>query len=85
MKPRQIDSAPSNTPIMEQPETSFELINKYGTYNIQPTADTLNTFPAISQGLSNRHAKEIEKHRNEWIKNQLNHFDKTSAEIDNYK
>lgn len=36
---------------MDQPETALELINKYGTYNIQPTADTVNRFPAIAQGL----------------------------------
>ncbi len=34
-----------------QPEDSFEQINKYGTYNIQPTADTDNKLPAIAQGL----------------------------------
>ena len=28
------------------------LINEYGTYEIQPTADTKNVFPAIAQGLS---------------------------------
>lgn len=31
---------------------AIELINKYGTYNIQPTANTKNVFPLISQGLS---------------------------------
>lgn len=33
------------------PETVFDLINKYGTYEIQPTADTDNAFPKIAQGL----------------------------------
>lgn len=28
-----------------------DMVNKYGTYNIQPTADTKNLFPQISQGL----------------------------------
>ncbi len=32
-------------------ETAFELVNKYGTYEIQPTADTENPFPKIAQGL----------------------------------
>lgn len=26
-----------------------ELINRYGTYNIQPTADTDNEYPKIQQ------------------------------------
>ena len=28
-----------------------DIVNKYGTYNIQPTADTQNLFPQISHGL----------------------------------
>lgn len=28
-----------------------DAVNKYGTYNIQPTADTENLFPQISHGL----------------------------------
>lgn len=34
-----------------KPETVYDLINKYGTYEIQPTADTPNDFPKIAQGL----------------------------------
>lgn len=34
------------------PETAHEMVNKYGTYEIQPTADTKNPFPTIAQGLS---------------------------------
>lgn len=45
----------SSTPCVEynqgNPETTYELINKYGTYEIQPTGDTPNPFPKISQGL----------------------------------
>ena len=28
-----------------------DLVNKYGTYNIQPTSDTENLFPMIAPGL----------------------------------
>ncbi|MBO4692869.1 MAG: hypothetical protein J5659_00535 [Clostridia bacterium] len=38
-----------------------DTVNKYGTYNIQPTADTKNLFPAISQGLPRQ--EEIKKKR----------------------
>ena len=45
---------PSDTPCTQgvggQPETAEELVNKYGTYEIQPTADTDDPFPAIAQG-----------------------------------
>ena len=32
------------------PETTEEMTNKYGTYNIQPTADSDSKFPHIAQG-----------------------------------
>ena len=33
------------------PESCFDMVNMYGTYNIQKTADTDNPYPAIAQGL----------------------------------
>lgn len=32
------------------PDTAFDMINRYGTYEIQSTADTENQYPAIAQG-----------------------------------
>ena len=32
-------------------EDCFDMVNQYGTYEIQRTADTQNFFPAIAQGL----------------------------------
>lgn len=32
-------------------EDCFDMVNQYGTYEIQRTADTANFFPAIAQGL----------------------------------
>lgn len=40
-----------NNPFFGQPEDTFELINKYGTYNIQPTNEQENLFPMVTQGL----------------------------------
>ncbi len=34
-----------------QPTTCEELVNKYGTYEIQPTSDSGNVFPTIAAGL----------------------------------
>ncbi len=39
------------TYIPDNPETPSEMLNKYGTYEIQPTGETDNEFPTISQGL----------------------------------
>ena len=33
------------------PQTAEEILRKYGTYNIQPTADTDRFYPTIAQGL----------------------------------
>lgn len=49
------NDTPSSKGIHGQPKDSIEQVNKYGTYNIQPTNDSDNEFPAISQGL----AKEL--------------------------
>lgn len=43
-----------SVPIMGEPENVSELLNKYGTYEIQPTADTENLYPAIAQGLAKK-------------------------------
>jgi len=32
------------------PEDAFEMVNFYGTYEIQATAETDNQYPAIAQG-----------------------------------
>ncbi len=45
------NKAPSTLSSSGEPTTVTELLNKYGTYNIQPTADTENELPAIAQGL----------------------------------
>ncbi len=49
---KNINKEISATAVFSQPETAFETVNKYGTYEIQPTADTDNEYPQISAGLS---------------------------------
>lgn len=44
-------SAPMAQGSFGDPDDCLGLVNKYGTYNIQPTADADNLFPAIAQGL----------------------------------
>ena len=45
------EATPSAKPVFGQPEDCSDLVNKYGTYNIQPTADAENTFPLIAHAL----------------------------------
>ena len=47
---------PSSDAVLGQPENTTELLNKYGTYEIQPTNDSDNEYPTISQGLPNEAA-----------------------------
>ena len=56
----QVEMTPSAVSIGDAPYDSFQLVNKYGTYEIQPTADTDNKFPAIAQGFVR---KEQERER----------------------
>ncbi|MBQ0083993.1 MAG: hypothetical protein KBS52_04435 [Clostridiales bacterium] len=39
------------------PETSFDMLNKYGTYEIQPTSETDNEYPKIAQGVAKKEKK----------------------------
>ena len=44
-----------------QPQNAYEMVHKYGTYNIQPTADSDNEFAEIAQGLpAAKQHKEVE-------------------------
>ena len=45
------DAAPDVHQFRGVPQDCFDLVNRYGTYNIQPTADTENVFPLIAPGL----------------------------------
>lgn len=46
-----LDETPMLHPFFGQPDSTFDLINKYGTYNVQPTNEQKNPFPAIAQAL----------------------------------
>ena len=47
------------TPVISRPHDAIELINKYGTYEIQPTAASDNDFPKIAQGLPKEQNRKI--------------------------
>lgn len=42
---------PIDEPVDGEPEDCAELLHKYGTYEIQPTSATENSFPKIAQAL----------------------------------
>ncbi len=47
--------------VVNCPEDCEEMVNSYGTYNIQPTANNDNDFPAIAQGTPPYMAKRSRK------------------------
>ena len=49
------------TYIPDNPETPSEMVNKYGTYEIQPTGETDNEFPTIAQALPKKAKKPTVK------------------------
>lgn len=51
----------STTYIPDSPETDYEMLNKYGTYEIQPTAETENFFPTVAQGMPEKGLKPTNK------------------------
>ena len=53
------------------PDTCEEMVNTYGTYEIQPTADSKNMFPAISQGLPSEEVAHRPEHFHEGVVPQL--------------
>ncbi len=44
-------SNPAAQALSGPPRDCFDMVNKYGTYNVQDTSATPNDFPAIAQGL----------------------------------
>lgn len=54
-------NTPSADNITGNPDTCNEMITRYGTYEIQATADTENIFPAIAQGLLRQKTKKDKK------------------------
>ncbi len=53
----------SAIPFDTTPETALEMVNTYGTYEIQPTAVSDSTFPAIAQGIAKQDCPDLEFHR----------------------
>ena len=51
------DTQASAKPVDGVPETSFEYVNKYGTYEIQPTNGMQSDWPLIAQGLAQNYEK----------------------------
>ena len=43
------------------PDGPDDIINKYGTYEIQPTCGTENDYPQIAQGMAKADAEKIDK------------------------
>lgn len=70
MNKKDINITPSSTPVMDNASDAFEQVNKFGTYNIQPTADKSNPFPAIAHGLSESDKALLKRKRKAWLKEQ---------------
>ena len=48
------------------PEGDDDVINKYGTYEVQRTCGTENDLPQIAQGLAAQQAAQLEEKARRW-------------------
>ncbi len=71
-----VPSDPSVVPWDRTPDTCEELINTYGTYEIQPSNDSEFMFPAISQGLPSENIQHHPDRFHEGIVPKLNKLKK---------
>ncbi len=49
---------PIDEPVTGEPENCADMLHKYGTYEIQPTSATENSFPKVAQGLAKKNNAE---------------------------
>ena len=59
--PRPEDGDPSVQPVPGEPVDTWDQINKYGTYEIQPTCGMENDYPQIAQGMAQKDSEKIDK------------------------
>ena len=71
-----VPSDPSAVPWDRTPDTSEELVNTYGTYEIQPTNATDYDFPAITQGLPSEDIMHHPSNFSEGVVPKLNKLEK---------
>lgn len=50
------------------PEGQDDVINKYGTYEVQRTNGTESDFPQIAQGLSRKETEKLRRQAEKWWK-----------------
>ena len=51
-----------------QPEGKDDVINKYGTYEVQATGGTENDYPQIAQGMAKQQKEVLKKKAERWRK-----------------
>ena len=51
-----------------QPDSENDVINKYGTYEVQCTNGTENEFPQIAQGLAKAERQRLRQEYTAWLR-----------------
>lgn len=59
---------PSTVSQQGSPENCSEMVNFYGTYNIQQTQNASNTYPTVGQGLSKEETEKLKKECERWLR-----------------
>ena len=69
MKEKNTPQGPQSVPFLEgQPiqgmlPDSLDMVNRYGTYEIQPTSNSENFFPIIAAGHYDKHRLHLLRHQ----------------------
>ena len=53
------------------PDAVDDVINKYGTYEVQATNGTENDYPQIAQGLAKETERELTEKKKAWYHNSI--------------
>ena len=51
-----------------RPQGKDDVINKYGTYEVQATCGTENDYPQIAQGMAKQMKKALKEKEEKWRK-----------------
>lgn len=52
---------PIDEPVTGEPENCADMLHKYGTYEVQTTSATENSFPKVAQGLAKKNNRKKSK------------------------
>ena len=60
------DATPDVHRFQGNADSCFDMVNQYGTYEVQATNGTENDYPQIAQGLAKETERELTEKKKDW-------------------